>query len=75
MGSIKPEFSADEKCGLSQAIIVERFASQAQFDLLIHPKWGLKNLELTRKFEIALQVKFTWHGRFAVKKIQGVLLR
>lgn len=34
---------------LNPSIVIERFASQSPSDMLIAPKWGLKNYELTNK--------------------------
>lgn len=48
---------------LNPAIIVERFISQAPADLLIAPKWGLKNFEFVAKVEKRLQERDTWQGR------------
>jgi radical SAM superfamily enzyme len=48
---------------LNPAIIVERFISQAPRDLLIAPRWGLKNFEFVAKVEKRLREKDTWQGR------------
>lgn len=48
---------------LNPAIIVERFISQAPSDLLIAPKWGLKNFEFVAKVEKRLAERDTWQGR------------
>lgn len=48
---------------LSPAIILERFISQAPKDLLIAPKWGLKNFEFVAKLEKRLEERDTWQGR------------
>ena len=48
---------------LNPAIIVERFISQAPPDLLIAPKWGLKNFEFVAKVEKRLAERNTWQGR------------
>ncbi len=48
---------------LDPSIIIERFASQSPYDLLIQPHWGLKNFELTRKIEEALEINNTWQGK------------
>ncbi|HKJ43106.1 MAG TPA: TIGR01212 family radical SAM protein [Sunxiuqinia sp.] len=71
----KPEefqlFSADEYIDLildylellNPQIIVERFISQAPKDLLIAPKWGLKNFEFVAKVEKRLVERNIWQGR------------
>lgn len=48
---------------LNPAIIVERFISQAPHDMLIAPKWGLKNFEFVAKVERRLAERETWQGR------------
>jgi hypothetical protein len=48
---------------LSPEIIVERFISQAPKELLIAPKWGLKNFEFVAKVEKRLKERNTWQGR------------
>jgi radical SAM superfamily enzyme len=48
---------------LSPEIIVERFISQAPPELLIAPKWGLKNFEFVAKVEKRLKERDTWQGR------------
>jgi len=48
---------------LNPSIIVERFISQAPPDMLIAPKWGLKNFEFVAKVEKRLEVRNTWQGR------------
>ncbi|WP_167613378.1 TIGR01212 family radical SAM protein [Maribellus sediminis] len=48
---------------LNPAIIVERFISQAPYDMLIAPKWGLKNFEFVAKVEKRLSERDTWQGR------------
>lgn len=44
-------------------IVVERFASQSPHNLLIAPKWGYKNFEITRMVEKRLAERNTWQGR------------
>lgn len=51
---------------LNPEIIVERFISQAPADLLIAPKWGLKNFEFVAKVEKRLAERDTWQGRLFV---------
>jgi len=48
---------------LNPAIIVERFISQAPPEMLIAPKWGLKNFEFVAKVEKRLKERDTWQGR------------
>ena len=48
---------------LNPSIIVERFVSQAPKDMLIAPKWGLKNFEFVAKLEKLLKERNTWQGR------------
>ncbi len=48
---------------LNPKIIVERFISQAPPDMLIAPKWGLKNFEFVAKVEKRLKERDTWQGR------------
>ena len=48
---------------LSPHIVVERFASQAPHNLLLAPKWGLKNFEFVRLVEKRLAERDTWQGR------------
>jgi len=53
---------------LNPSIIVERFISQAPADLLIAPKWGLKNFEFVAKVEKRLAERDTWQGRLFEKE-------
>ncbi len=48
---------------LNPSIIMERFVSQSPKDLLIAPKWGLKNFEFIDKLNKRLQERDTWQGR------------
>lgn len=48
---------------LNPEIIVERFISQAPPEMLIAPKWGLKNFEFVDKVEKRLKERQTWQGR------------
>jgi len=48
---------------LNPQIIVERFVSSAPADLLIAPRWGLKNFEFVAKVEKRLEERNTWQGR------------
>ncbi len=64
-------FSADEYVELvvnylellNPGIIVERFVSQAPPEMLIAPKWGLKNFEFVAKVEKRLAERETWQGK------------
>ena len=48
---------------LNPQIVVERFVSEAPDDLLVAPRWGLKNFEFTAKLEKLLEERNTWQGR------------
>jgi len=48
---------------LNPSIVVERFVSEAPDELLVAPRWGLKNFEFTAKLEKLLQARDTWQGR------------
>lgn len=48
---------------LSPKIVIERFVSQSPPELLIAPKWGLKNFEFVSKLEKRLELQNTWQGR------------
>lgn len=48
---------------LNPAIVVERFVSESPGQLLVAPRWGLKNFEFTAKLEKLLEVRNTWQGR------------
>lgn len=48
---------------LNPRIIVERFVSEAPDELLIAPRWGLKNFEFTARLEKLLAERDTWQGR------------
>lgn len=50
---------------LTPKVIVERFISQAPPELLIAPKWGLKNFEFVAKVEKLLNERDTWQGRLS----------
>lgn len=52
---------------LNPKIIVERFISQAPPEMLIAPKWGLKNFEFVAKVEKQLAERNTWQGRLYSK--------
>lgn len=48
---------------LNPNIIVERFVSEAPDQLLVAPRWGIKNFEFTAKLEKLLVEENTWQGR------------
>jgi radical SAM protein (TIGR01212 family) len=48
---------------LNPAIIVERFVSSAPDNMVIAPRWGLKNYEFVAKVEKRLQEQDTWQGK------------
>ena len=64
-------FDAEEYIGfcvdflelLSPEITVERFVNQSPSDMLIAPKWGMKNFEIVAKIEKRLKERNTWQGR------------
>jgi len=43
--------------------VVERFVSEAPDELLVAPRWGLKNFEFTARLEKLLEARDTWQGR------------
>jgi len=51
---------------LNPEIVVERFVSEAPDQLLVAPRWGLKNFEFTAKLEKLLEERNTWQGRLFV---------
>jgi len=48
---------------LNPAIVVERFVSQSPPEMLLAPKWGIKNFEFAAKVEKRLRERDTWQGR------------
>jgi hypothetical protein len=48
---------------LNPEIIVERFVSEAPSEMVLAPKWGLKNFEFVAKVEKRLKDRDTWQGR------------
>lgn len=48
---------------LRQDIIVERFVSQSPADLLIAPKWGIKNHEFANRLVNRMKELNTWQGK------------
>jgi radical SAM protein (TIGR01212 family) len=47
---------------LNPKIIVERFVSEAPAEMVVAPKWGLKNFEFVAKIEKRLAERETWQG-------------
>ena len=48
---------------LNPEIIVERFVSEAPSEMVLAPKWGLKNFEFVAKVEKRLKERDTWQGK------------
>lgn len=48
---------------LNPKIVVERFVSEAPDNLLVAPRWGLKNFEFTVRLEKLLESRDTWQGK------------
>lgn len=48
---------------LSPSIVIERFVSQAPSEMVIAPKWGLKNFEFTARLVKRLQERGSWQGK------------
>ncbi len=48
---------------LNPAIVVERLASQAPYNLLMAPRWGLKNFQLVEIVRKQMKERNTWQGR------------
>jgi hypothetical protein len=48
---------------LNPEIVVERFVSEAPSEMVIAPKWGLKNFEFVAKVEKRLKEREAWQGR------------
>jgi radical SAM protein (TIGR01212 family) len=45
------------------SIVLERFASQTPYNLLLAPGWKIKNFEFMHKIEKRLQERNTWQGK------------
>ena len=59
------EFISDFIGLLRPDISLERFASEAPYDLLIAPKWNqMKNFEVVAKIDQKLAEKNTWQGKY-----------
>ncbi len=48
---------------LRKDLVLERFVSQSPADMLIAPKWGIKNHEFTDRLVNELKHRRTWQGR------------
>jgi len=48
---------------LNPAIIVERFVSSAPSEMVLAPRWGIKNFEFVAKVEKRLMELDTWQGK------------
>lgn len=48
---------------LNPGIIIERFISQSPPEMLIAPRWGLKNFEFVARVEKRLRERNTWQGK------------
>ena len=51
-------------CHLRPDIVIERFISESPPDLLMAPKWGLKNFEMVNLIEKKIQAENLWQGKF-----------
>ncbi|WKK65371.1 TIGR01212 family radical SAM protein [Lutimonas zeaxanthinifaciens] len=51
-------------CLLRPDIVIERFISESPPDLLIAPKWGLKNFEMVNLIEKKIKSENLWQGKF-----------
>ena len=49
---------------LNPDTVIERFTAEAPADILVAPKWSLKNFEFTAKFEKHLNENNAWQGKF-----------
>ena len=52
---------------LRSDIVVERFVSQSPADMLLAPKWGMKNHEFTNLVVNKMKERGTWQGRLAAE--------
>lgn len=48
---------------LNPSIVVERLASQAPYNLLLAPRWGLKNFQVVEIVRKRMLARNTWQGR------------
>jgi len=66
------ELVVDYLENLNPAIIVERFTSSAPDNMVIAPRWGLKNYEFVAKVEKRLKERDTWQGKiWEMKEVEG----
>ncbi len=64
------DFISDFIGFLRPDISIERFASEAPYDLLIAPKWNqMKNFEVVAKIDQKLAEKNTWQGKYYEGKL------
>lgn len=71
-----PLYTADEYIELCRRyierirpdIVIERFVSQSPKELLVAPKWGLKNHEFTDRLVNYMKSVHSWQGRLAEHK-------
>ena len=48
---------------LRSDIIIERFISESPANLLLAPRWGLKNFEIVARIDRLLEAKESWQGK------------
>lgn len=48
---------------LNPSIVVERFVSTSPANMLIAPRWGIKNFEFMAKLEKRLELEDSWQGK------------
>ena len=58
-------------CQLRPDIVLERFISESPPDLLIAPKWGLKNFEMVNLIEKKMARENLWQGKFYRETIRS----
>jgi hypothetical protein len=64
------DFISDFIGFLRPDISIERFASEAPYDLLIAPKWNqMKNFEVVAKIDQKLAEKNTWQGKYYKEEV------
>jgi len=64
------DFMSDFIGFLRPDISLERFASEAPYDLLIAPKWNqMKNFEIVAKIDQKLAEKNTWQGKYYKREV------
>jgi hypothetical protein len=64
------DFMSDFIGFLRPDISLERFASEAPYDLLIAPKWNqMKNFEVVAKIDQKLAEKNTWQGKYYKEEV------